>query len=128
MTTAAALVIVVLGGIVAAFQLALAAGAPWGAAAWGGRHAGVLTPRLRAMSLATGLLLYPYLMAAAAAAAGLGPLAGEPGPPAMRTMWIFAGIFAFGTLTNALSPSRPERWWAPVAAALAAAWAVLAAS
>ena len=36
--------------VVAAFQVALAAGAPWGRAAWGGQHQGRLPARLRIAS------------------------------------------------------------------------------
>jgi hypothetical protein len=44
--------------VVAVFQLALALGAPFGKAAWGGAHDGVLPPRLRAASAFVGLVVY----------------------------------------------------------------------
>ncbi|MCA1734876.1 MAG: hypothetical protein LC739_01815 [Actinobacteria bacterium] len=43
--------------VVALFQIMLALGVPWGAAAWGGRNAGVLPTKLRIASAASALLL-----------------------------------------------------------------------
>ncbi|MCI0679398.1 MAG: hypothetical protein L0Z63_10210 [Actinobacteria bacterium] len=55
----AGFIAVVLLGVVTLFQLALAAGAPWGVAAWGGRHPGVLPTRLRIASVVVALVVYP---------------------------------------------------------------------
>ncbi|NAZ78168.1 hypothetical protein GTQ99_22560 [Kineococcus sp. T13] len=100
-----------LTGAVAAFQLALAAGAPWGAAAWGGAQPGVLPRRLRAAS--------------AASAAGYGLLAATtastlvPARARRRVLTAASGLTAVGTLLNLASPSLLERLlWTPVAAAL----------
>lgn len=101
-------------GTIGVFQAALAAGAPWGRAAYGGAHPGVLPPRLRATSAA-----------AAGAYGGLAYLVWtdrlEPG--AQR--WAYSGLsalFAVGTVMNALSRSPVERAvWTPVAGTLSIA-------
>lgn len=97
--------------VTAAFQVALAAGAPWGAAAWGGAHPGVLPAGLRAASAAT-LVVYGPLAAVAV---------GRPGRPATRRRVLrgASGLMVLGTVMNAASPSTVEKVWVPVTAALA---------
>lgn len=106
---------VVLLSAVGAFQVALAAGAPWGAAAWGGAHPGVLPSGLRGSSAVSALV---YL--------GLGLVAGSRrngvvSPTARRrTLTVAAGLMVVGTVANLASPSVVEKAvWTPVAAALA---------
>ncbi|HET9880007.1 MAG TPA: hypothetical protein VFQ81_11990 [Candidatus Limnocylindria bacterium] len=53
--SATAVIGTVLLAVIAMFQLALAAGAPLGAMAWGGGHPGVLPPRLRVASAVVGV-------------------------------------------------------------------------
>ncbi len=67
----AAIVAVVLLSIIAAFQLALALGAPWGEAAWGGQNPGVLPRGLRIASGIAALVVYPLIMLVVLAGAGL---------------------------------------------------------
>ncbi len=99
-----------LGGV-ATFQLALAAGAPWGAAAWGGQAPGVLPPSLRIASGAS-VLVYGALAALVAT--------DHPGPTARRRLLTGASVLmALGTVANLATPSPVERLWAPVAASLA---------
>ncbi|WP_289232353.1 MULTISPECIES: hypothetical protein [Barrientosiimonas] len=86
---------------VAAFQAALAGGAPWGSAAWGGRHSGVLPPTLRATSAAAA----PAALAVAAAATGR--LGGQT--VRRRTLAGAAAYCAIGIPANALSRSPAER-------------------
>ena len=101
-------------GAAALFQVAVAAGAPWGAAAWGGAHPGVLPRRLR--------------RASAVSALALGSLAVAVGTsdrldPGMRRRVLLGatGYFALGTVMNAASRSRVERAiWTPVAGTTAA--------
>jgi hypothetical protein len=92
---------------IAAFQVALGAGAPWGAAAWGGTHSGVLPTRLR---LASGVAAVVWLFVAAVAD---GRLLGRTG----RRRWL-VGVAAYvtvGVLLNAISRSALERAvWVPV--------------
>ena len=86
----------------AGFQIALAAGAPWGAAAWGGTNPGVLPRGLRVSSAGSGLV---YVLLAVAA----------------RILPVASGGMVVGTVMNLASPSKIERTlWTPVAAALAA--------
>jgi hypothetical protein len=123
--TIAAILAVVLLGILIVFQLALAAGAPLGFAAWGGRSPGVLPTGLRLASAFVGLVVYPIFVAVILAAAGL---IGDDWLPfdARTVMWPFAGFFALGVVANAVSRSPRERIWSPVSAALAICCAVIA--
>ena len=116
---------VLIGGLVL-FQLALAAGAPLGAAAWGGRHR-VLPRNLRWSSLmAVAILLL----------AGWGLLARadlmHPGPEetVIRiASWVLAAYFALNTAANLGSKSKLERLvMTPVAAALVVCFAIVSLS
>ena len=83
---------------VGAFEVALAAGAPWGSAAWGGAHPGVLPTNLRA---ASGVAAVVY--------GGLAFLAGSDvlGATARRrVLGSASAIMVVGTLLNLASPSR----------------------
>lgn len=120
----AAVVAAVLMGLVGLFQIALAAGAPWGAAAWGGRHEGRLPAGLRVASGVAGVVVYPYLILLVLAAAGIGGL--EIPGAGQLAMWLVCGFFVVGTVLNAASPSRPERAWAGVSAAVAVCCGVVA--
>ncbi len=104
-----------LGGV-AAFQLALAAGAPWGRVSYGGTHAGVLPRRLRRASAAAAVV---YSALALAVASPRTP------PPARRHVLTGVSVLmGVGSVVNGISPSWPERAvWTPTTAALAvSAW------
>lgn len=121
----AATVALVLLGVLVAFQVALALGAPWGSAAWGGQHRGVLPTRFRVASAVAGLAVYPLIIGLVLSAAGW------ISPPWLRglgslPMWVLAGVFGLGTLANVISSSPRERVWAPVALALAICCVILA--
>lgn len=109
-------IVVGLAGI-AAFQLALVLGAPFGRAAWSGVHSGRLPARLRAASLVS-LLIWvaaTILVASAVFGAVLG--------------WVLCGLLVIATLMNAASRSPWERYfWAPYALTLAVLCALLALS
>lgn len=97
-----------------AFQVALAAGAPWGAAAWGGRHPGALPRPLRLASAAS-TLIYAGSLAAAASRIG------STRVTTARTAYTI--LYSVGTVMNAASRSTPERLlWTPVAGGLAASF------
>jgi hypothetical protein len=114
----------ILLGIVLVFQLALAAGAPWGSAAWGGQHPGVLPTNLRLSSLVVGLVVYPLLLVTVLSGGGLLDIPWpDPGP---ATMWFLTGFFGLGTFANLASRSKVERIWVPVALGTAACCAVIA--
>ena len=123
--TIAALIAFSLIGALTVFQLALALGAPLGAAAWGGQHPGVLPGRLRIASAVVGLVVYPLIGLVILAAAGL---IGDDWLPIDPTaaMWILAAFFALGAVVNAVSRSAPERIWSPVSAALAVCCVLIA--
>lgn len=104
-----------LGGL-ATFQLALAAGAPWGRASYGGAHPGVLPHGLRLVS-AGAALFYSGLTVAVA----------SQRTPVQARRQILTGIatlMSVGAVVNGISPSWPERAiWTPTAALLAlSAW------
>ena len=113
MSTAAALVfaLVTLGAI--AFQLALAAGAPWGEYAMGGAFRGKFPPRLRAMAVVQALVL-------GILAAGVLSQAGLVDVPVVRDLpwlaWVAVVFSAVSLVLNAISRSSGERRiWVPVA-------------
>jgi hypothetical protein len=94
-----------------AFQVALAAGAPWGAASWGGSAPGVLPTSLRVGS-GVSVLVYIGLVVVVAT--------DRLGSTARRRLLTGASLLmALGTLMNVATPSPVERLWAPVAATLA---------
>jgi hypothetical protein len=102
----AALVFSVTIGLLGVFQLALAAGAPWGRLAWGGGHERLPTG-YRIGSLVS-ILVYAVFAAIVLERAGL--LAVLPSPEIARVgAWIIAGYMALGIVMNAISRSLPER-------------------
>jgi hypothetical protein len=123
--SAAATIAIVLFGIVIVFQALLAAGLPWGAAAWGGQHPGVLPAGLRVASAASVVVVYPLMILYVIDSADLADISWLPGSGA-AAMWVLFGFFVLGTLTNAASKSRIERIWAPVNLVLAVCMLVIA--
>jgi hypothetical protein len=96
---------------VGAFQVALAAGAPWGAAAWAGQTPGVLPTSLRVAS-GVSVLIYGGLAALVAT--------DRLGSTTRRRLLTGASlVIALGAVANLASQSPVERLWAPVAATLA---------
>jgi hypothetical protein len=123
--TVAAVFALVLLGLIVAFQLALALGAPWGSAAWGGQHPGVLPTRLRIASAVAALVVYPLIALLVVSAAGWVDVSWLDGLGSWP-MWILAGFLALGALANFASRSPRERIWGPVALAISACCVVLA--
>ena len=114
--------------VAAAFQLALSAGAPWAAAAYGGRAAltdGRLSTGYRAASGLTAVML---------AAIGWllllrgGVVGSASGNSALAVAcWAFAALFAVNTLGNLAGKHPVERWgMGALTAALAVLCALLA--
>jgi hypothetical protein len=109
----------------ALFQLALAAGAPLGALAWGGAQVRLPT-RLRAASVASIVL---YLVFALILLDRAGTIDILPDGVARVAAWVLAGYFALGIVLNVLSRRRAERFvMTPVVAILAVLSAIVAAS
>ncbi|MEQ6903347.1 hypothetical protein [Nocardioides sp. YIM 152588] len=102
--------------VLADFQGALACGAPWGRAAYGGSRPGTLPGRLRAVS---GLAALAYGTGAVLILRGTGSPAARS-----RAFTALSAVMALGTVANGASRSPVERaLWTPLTAASAAlAW------
>lgn len=103
--------------VIAAFQLALALGAPLGRAAYGGRSA-ELSPRLRRASAGAVVI---WLLAAVVIL-GRGGVAAVPLPVVVVDVgaWALVVLSVLGTIVNRASSSPWERFgWAPLSAVLA---------
>ena len=98
---------------ITAFQVSLAAGAPWGRLAWGGSHEGVLPTDLRAASAGAAVVWGAVTVAVATQR----PRSARAQTRLLRGV---SGVSAVGAALNLASPSPAERaLWAPVTAALA---------
>ena len=98
----------------AAFHVGLAAGAPWGSAAYGGRalsHDGALTRPYRVGSAiaASVLLGAMWIVLAAGAVIDRGPV---PTTFLSVVLWALVPLFALNTLANARGRHPVERWGA----------------
>ena len=107
---------VLLTGLVA-FQLALAFGAPWGRAAYGG-GTDRPTQKMRGSSAVASVVW--ALIALVVLRRG-----GHPVPQVLPerampvVMWVAVGLLAVGSVLNIITPSRLERMiWAPVSLVL----------
>ena len=101
--------IVMLGAV--AFEIALAAGAPWGAYAMGGESPGQLPPAMR-ISAIIQAVLQAGMAAVILARAGLV----LPGWSQVShwLVWIVVALTAFSLVLNLITPSAGERAiWAP---------------
>ena len=99
-----------------AFQITLAAGAPWGRAAYGGNRPGTLPNHLRVIS---GVAALGYITGSALIVRGSGSTRARS--RAFTALTVFMGI---GVVANGASRSPVERGlWTPVTAATAVlAW------
>jgi hypothetical protein len=121
-----AAVFAALAVLVAAFQLALALGAPWGKAAMGGRFPGVLPPPMRVAAVIQALILLA-LGALTLTRAGV-MLPGLYGV-ARTAIWLVVAFNALALVLNSITPSKIERMiWAPVALAMLVASLLVATS
>jgi hypothetical protein len=103
----------------AVFQVALAAGAPWGRFAWGGQHK-VLPRRLRIGSVIA-IAIYAVFALFLLSKADLVSIIGDP--LLSIGMWVILIYLVFGTLLNLISRSKPERaLMTPVSLALGLAF------
>ena len=102
--------------VVAAFQIALALGAPWGAYAMGGAYPGQFPPALRIAALVqAGILI--GLAGIVLARAGIALKSWER--VARWMVWVAVAFSAVSLLLNLITPSVGERMlWVPVAFAL----------
>jgi|LauGreDrversion4_1035100.scaffolds.fasta_scaffold19463_3 hypothetical protein len=120
----AALVFCVTIGLLGVFQLALAAGAPWGRLAWGGGHERL--PAAYRFGSLVSILIYAVFATIVLERAGL--IAVLPSPEIARVgAWMIAGYMALGIVMNAISRSLPERFvMTPVAILLCSSAALVA--
>ena len=91
----------------AVFQLLLAAGAPFGEAAWGGATEGQLTTGLRVGS-ALSIVVYTVAAAVILRRAGF-RVRGVSRPAARVGSWVLVVLLTLGALANFLSQSPWER-------------------
>ena len=105
-----------------AFQVALAAGAPWGAYAMGGAFPGQFPPPLRVAALVQAALV-GAMAVVVLSRAGLV----LPGWSGSRFVWLVVAFAAVGLVLNLITPSAAERAiWAPVAVLLLVSSTVVA--
>jgi hypothetical protein len=113
---AAALLFTILSIGVIAFQIALAAGAPWGAYAMGGASPGQFPPSLRIAAIVqaafiAGTIAIVLVRAEVIRATWVGT--------ARKLVWAVVALGTVSLVLNLITPSASERTiWAPVAALL----------
>ena len=112
----AAVVYVGVSLVIIAFQLALAAGAPWGEFAMGGAYPGQFPPELRVAAVVQAVILALLALVVLARAGVMLPTWSK------ASGWLIWVAVAFSTLSlvlNTITPSARERMiWAPVALVL----------
>ena len=119
MKFAASLIAASLFLLIAAFQLSLVLGAPWGEATQGGFTDGSLPLANRVLALVSMLLLVAFALAILARA-GLGPAKHLPHRLITAGAWVTTVYACVGVLLNAASQSSLERAiWVPIGIALA---------
>lgn len=105
--------------VAAGFQLALAVGAPWGQAAWGGSHEGVLPAGLRVASIAVAAFFIVAVLVVLGRA-GYWPTDVGPFGVFRWGIWALAALMTLSAFGNVASSSAWERFLnAPVALLLA---------
>ena len=115
-TDLAALVFAGITAVVIGFQLALAAGAPWGAYAMGGAFPGRYPPAMRVAAVVMALIVALAALVVLSYARLLLPelTAGTP-----WVFWVIVALAAVGVVMNAASRSAGERrLWVPVTGVL----------
>jgi hypothetical protein len=121
---AAALLYAAVSAGVVAFQLALAAGAPWGAYAMGGAFPGQFPPALRIAALVQAALI-AGMATIVMSRAGL-VLAGWS-RVSRWLVWVVVALTAVSLVLNLITPSAGERAiWVPILLILLASSVVVA--
>lgn len=109
----AAIVAAVLFAGLVLFQLALALGAPWGRAAYGGQNA-ELSTQLRIMS-AIAAVVWSGVALVVLKRAGFDLWAPLPAAWVPVAIWVVVALLAVAIVMNAITPSALERAiWLPV--------------
>jgi hypothetical protein len=125
-STIAARLYAALTTYVVLFQIALAAGMPWGELAWGGSHPGTLPRQLRIASGASAAVLLALAFVVLVRA---GLLLQSWKHRTRQLIWVAVGYGALGVVANAITPSSWERIvWLPVTILLLVASLIVARS
>jgi hypothetical protein len=121
---AAALLYTAVSVGVVIFQIALAAGVPWGAYAMGGAFPGRFPSALRIAALAQAALIVGMAVVVMSRA---GLVLAKWSGVTRRPVWVVVALAAVSLVLNLITPSAGERAiWAPVALLLLASSAVVA--
>jgi len=119
LTPIAAVIAAVLVAALVLFQAALACGAPWGRAAYGGQAA-ELPARLR-VSSAVAVVFWSAVALVVLRRAGLPVWAPLPDAWLPAAAWVIVALAALAVVMNAITRSRIERAiWLPVSVVLLA--------
>ena len=98
---------------IVAFQIALAAGAPWGAFAMGGAFPGQFPPALRIAAIIQAALLIGFALVILARTGIILPKWLQA---SRWLVWVVVAFSALSLILNLITPSAGERAiWAPVA-------------
>lgn len=98
---------------VAAFQIALSAGAPWGLYAMGGAFSGKLPPAMRVAAVVQAAFV---MLMAAVVLSRAGVALPAWSRASRRLVWIIVVVGAASLVMNVVTPSEGERMiWAPLA-------------
>jgi predicted membrane channel-forming protein YqfA (hemolysin III family) len=108
----AAQVFTVVTGIVIVFQACLAAGLPWGKASMGGKFQGKYPPKMRLLAI---MILFILGIMAIIVLSRAGLILPNLMPFSKIAIYFVVVFFLAGTIMNAVSPSKIERIWAPLA-------------
>jgi hypothetical protein len=112
MSEAAAILFAIVTGLVIAFQLALAAGAPWGDYAMGGAFSGRMPAPMRAAAVVQAAVLAGIAVVVLSGAGLLIPSLVESTP---WLVWVPVALSGVAVLLNAATRSAGEkRLWLPV--------------
>ncbi|HWR84463.1 MAG TPA: hypothetical protein VN200_00570 [Rhodoglobus sp.] len=121
----AAVIDAVLIAVLVVFQLCLAAGAPWGRAAYGGARR-VLPSRLR-VSSAVAAVVWALVGFVVLRRAGFDVWAPLPDMALPIAVWVVVAVLVPGVVLNAITRSRVERAiWLPVTLVMLAATVAVA--
>lgn len=111
--------------LVVAFQLALAAGAPWGRFAMGGAFPERLPPTMRVAAFAQALVIFFFGAIVAVRARLIGSWWWHA--ISRKLVWLVVAYTVAGTVLNAITPSPWERTlWLPVVVILGISAVVVA--
>lgn len=122
--TVAAWIYAALTAVACAFQLALAAGMPWGHLAMGGRFPGRFPPPMRVGAVVQALVLAGLALVVLSRAGVALP---QWSAASTKLIWVVVAISGLSALMNLATPSKWERiLWAPVGLTMLATSLVVA--